>query len=308
MAVSPGLWTVQSAHKAPLATVQLRHYDFPTPHEVIEDEDRPILSFTYPRADGPDGKGRFVPALDTWSDLGAVILRPPGHPLHAYGKGGPSRILICEYDAASFKGLTGLNDWDPARLRRCIDIRSNSISRSIRRVSQELEQPGFGSEMLIESLLRTMLVDLARLFQADAREEDDGAKGGLTGWQLRKIREMLHETTGDWPSVNSLADACGISRCHLSRSFRQATGSTLADYSAMIRILRAKTLLAQQQLPIGEVAKQIGFRSASSFSTAFRRATGLSPASFIRAQGHAGPAVYNRAITGRDMARERILS
>lgn len=280
MTVSPDLWTVQAESAVPLATVQLRRYHFPTPSEVIEDEARPILSFTLPRAQGRDGQGRFLHGPKSLSDLGPVILRPATSPFYAYGVGGPSRILTCEYDAGVFTRLTGLRDWDNARLRRCIDIRSPGIGRALRRIAQELEQPGFGSEILVESFTQAILVDLARWFQTDD-EEQDFPKGGLAAWQVKRVKDMLDGSTGKWPSIADLAEACGISRCHLSRTFRQATGSTLADYSGMVRMLRAKTLLGEERMTVGDVAKRIGFRSTSSFSTAFRRETGMSPARFV---------------------------
>lgn len=286
MAVSPDLWSVQATQDTAIGCAQIRDYRFPTPSEVLEEEERPILSLTFGGAAGGDGYGRFLPDNTPYKTLGTVILRPPGIPLHAYGTGGPSRILICEYDKSTFEGLTGLLDWDIRRLRRCVDIRSNRIAQSLRRLTQELEQPGLVSALLVELLLQTLLIDLGRAFQTDPGE-DAHSNGGLSGWQLRRIRDCLYEATGEWPSVESLAQACGISRCHLSRSFRHATGSTLTDYAAAIRMQRAKALLGQPHSTVGMVAKQIGFGSISSFSTAFRRETGVSPTGFLRTRGPA---------------------
>lgn len=281
MAVSPDLWSVKVSRTSAFADAQLREYHFPRPSEVVEEQDRPILSFTFPRAEGRDGYGRFIEGSESWSELGAVILRPPGMSFHAYGMGGPSEILNCEFDVSSFEQLTGLRDWDPRRLQRCIDIRSTTITQTMKRIGRELEQPGFGSETLVDLLLQTLLLDLARAFETGAGEDEVIAKGGLAAWQRRRIRDMLHNSLNEWPSVQELADACGISRCHLSRSFRHSTGSTLVAYSTMVRISRAKSLLKRHDLSIASVARRLGFASTGSFSMAFRRETGVSPTAFL---------------------------
>lgn len=286
MTVSPDLWTVQAERAMPLATVQLRQYHFPTPSEVVEDETRPILSFTFPRAQGGDGQGRFLHGSKFPADLGPVILRPPANPLYAHGSGGPARILTFEYDSATFERITGLIDWDSGRLRRCIDIRSLPINRVLRRIALEMERPGFSTEILVELLTQSILIDLARWFHTPA-EQGGISRGGLATWQVKKVKDMMNGSVGKWPSVADLAEACGISRYHLSRSFHQATGSTITEYSAMVRMLHAKALLSEERMAVGAVAKRIGFRSTSSFSTAFRRETGMSPARFIQMQkGH----------------------
>jgi AraC family transcriptional regulator len=296
MAVSPDIWSVKAARRTVLGNAELRHYDFPTPSDVVEDEGLPILSLTLSGAKGGDGRARFVDAPGTHRDLGPVVLRPAAMPLHAYGIGGPSDILICEYDHASFEQLTGLSDWDRERLRQCVDVRSDAIDAVLARLAQELLQPGFASEMLVELLLQTLLIDLGRVFRSAAADvKVDLPKGGLSGWQLRRIRDLLYDSSGEWPSISTLAEACGISRCHLSRSFRQATGSTLAQYSSLVRTQRAKALLGREDMRITDVAVHVGFGSVSSFSTAFRRETGLSPAAFVRARSSA----ISRMASGR---------
>ncbi|WP_375196127.1 helix-turn-helix transcriptional regulator [Sphingobium sp.] len=280
MAVSSDLWTVQASSSSQLANVQLRRYHYPTPNEVIEEEARPILSLTYPQRQANDGRGRFLKECGDWLDLGRVILRPPNIPMHAYGAGGIFTCLICEYDADAFERLTKLSDWDMKRLRKCTDIRTAPIGRMLRRIGQEVEHPGMGTELIVDLLLQALLVDLGRLFASTEVEEGAAKRGGLAGWQLRRIRDLLHDSVGVWPSIQMLADACQLSRSHLSRSFREATGTTLVEYSTAIRMIRAKALLAAKDMSIGDVAMQIGFGSLSSFSNAFRRETGYNPTEF----------------------------
>src|SRR3546814_8719936 len=72
----------------------------------------------------------------------------------------------------------------------------------------------------------------------------------------------------------------GVSVRHFARPFRVSTGKAVSDYVAEVRIKRAKTLLADDRVLIKEIAYRCGFQSSSSFSSAFHRATSLTPQQF----------------------------
>ena len=64
-------------------------------------------------------------------------------------------------------------------------------------------------------------------------------------------------------------------------------GSTVVQYIANARYARACELLRSTELPLKQVAYKAGFAAASSFATAFRAETGLSPSEY-RARYRAG--------------------
>ena len=65
----------------------------------------------------------------------------------------------------------------------------------------------------------------------------------------------------------------------LFRSRRlQDEGQSLSRLLEQVRIERAEQLLREGRLNLQDVAVQAGFADASSFSRAFKRATGLTPA------------------------------
>ncbi len=53
-------------------------------------------------------------------------------------------------------------------------------------------------------------------------------------------------------------------------------------YRASVVMQRAARLLAQSDLPVEDIAYQVGYGSAQSFSRAFRRQYGLSPREYRR--------------------------
>src|SRR3546814_4985578 len=72
---------------------------------------------------------------------------------------------------------------------------------------------------------------------------DGVAVGGLAVWQLRLIDERI---AGDPlpPSLNELAQLCGISPRHLTRAFRASRGCSIGEHLAAHRIEQSRQMLA----------------------------------------------------------------
>ncbi len=54
----------------------------------------------------------------------------------------------------------------------------------------------------------------------------------------------------------------------------------LSDHAATIRLERAQDMIRAGALPMNRISRILGFATASAFSAAFRRATGLTPRQF----------------------------
>lgn len=66
----------------------------------------------------------------------------------------------------------------------------------------------------------------------------------------------------------------------LQISFKEHHGCTITEYIQQRRMSQAETLLANTDLPIGQVAQTVGYSSASRFAELFRKSTGLLPGEF----------------------------
>ncbi len=84
-------------------------------------------------------------------------------------------------------------------------------------------------------------------------------------------------------TVGDLASALAMSRRQLTRRLKNAVGETPGDIIYQLRIERAKSLLSQAE-SVAEVAYAVGYRSPSSFSQSFRKATGMTPSEYIETQ------------------------
>jgi len=69
---------------------------------------------------------------------------------------------------------------------------------------------------------------------------------------------------------------------HFSRAFKQTFGIPPHRFHLHRRIERAKSLLRSPAASITSVGMAVGFSEATAFSTAFRKATGMTPTGFQR--------------------------
>ncbi|GLX68820.1 bifunctional transcriptional activator/DNA repair enzyme AdaA [Paenibacillus glycanilyticus] len=81
-------------------------------------------------------------------------------------------------------------------------------------------------------------------------------------------------------TLSHLADALHLSPYHLQRTFKRLTGSTPAAYIQQIRMQEAMKLLASTNLPVTDIAGQVGYANAAHFATRFQGATGLTPTQY----------------------------
>ena len=87
-------------------------------------------------------------------------------------------------------------------------------------------------------------------------------------------------------SLGDLATPAGVSPAHLTRLFRAEMGLTATDYLRRCRLERALHLLTRSDVPIKEVACEVGIPDLHAFNKAIRRGYGLSPRE-LRARGAA---------------------
>ncbi|MEL7162930.1 MAG: helix-turn-helix transcriptional regulator, partial [Bacteroidota bacterium] len=79
------------------------------------------------------------------------------------------------------------------------------------------------------------------------------------------------------PTIPELAAELNMSAKYLSEKLRHQTGKTAQDYVHLRLLERAKVLLRDPELTVGEVAYRLGFRYPQYFSRFFSKRTGRSP-------------------------------
>jgi AraC family transcriptional activator of pobA len=85
-------------------------------------------------------------------------------------------------------------------------------------------------------------------------------------------------------SLRDVAAAIGYSPCHLTTTFRKATGTPVTSWIVKRRIQAAQELLADRSADIGDVCEAVGFADISYFRRQFIRHVGLAPGRFRNQQ------------------------
>ncbi len=80
----------------------------------------------------------------------------------------------------------------------------------------------------------------------------------------------------------AVAQQLGLSTSHFRYLFKQATGQPFHKYLVSLRLEKARRMLVEQGLPVGTVAKAVGFSALSHFSRAFAQRFSVSPTSLRR--------------------------
>lgn len=140
--------------------------------------------------------------------------------------------------------------------------------------------------------LRVLVVDTAAnrplpLANAAANEAalarlGSGVPAGNTLTSMHhRVAAWLARQPGNLPSQADTARHFHVSTRAL-RSRLRRDGTSYQDIKTAIQLCRAMGLLAQTDLPLGEVAERAGFTSSPSLSRAFRQWHGMSPSQFRR--------------------------
>ena len=260
--------------------------DFPVVGDWYSDEIHLIDMSLSGRLRGT--RGYFADSFCDYQRVGEVCFAPAGYRFHCEGVAGRQESVTLFLRArALFDDEPEFGQSLAPVLRHCLHLQSKILRNLMSRIADELSQPGFASELIVEGLALTSLVEAARLLRT--LKADSAHKGGLCAWRMKVIKERA--LSGDQqPTLNELAGLCGLSRRHLVRAFREETGQTIGEFVQNLMMERARTLLRESRQSIKAVAANSGFTNAAAFAAAFRRVIGQSPRSF-RAAYRAAPYV-----------------
>ncbi|SHI77853.1 response regulator transcription factor [Desulfofundulus thermosubterraneus] len=108
-----------------------------------------------------------------------------------------------------------------------------------------------------------------------------GEHGGkLVTGAVKRALAYIHENYQREISLTDLSRIIFLSPDYFSRAFKEQVGCTFSEYVMRLRIEKAKKLLAETDLPVGEVAQQVGYPDPNYFSRVFGRAMGVPPSRY----------------------------
>jgi AraC-like DNA-binding protein len=92
----------------------------------------------------------------------------------------------------------------------------------------------------------------------------------------------IHTNVNTPWTVESLAEAAGMSRSAFAARFKELLGQTPLEYVTEWRMQKAMQLLQQRDKKLVDVARSVGYESDAAFSKAFKRVVGASPGEYFK--------------------------
>lgn len=150
---------------------------------------------------------------------------------------------------------------------------SRTLFQTIKRLEHAASEGGYANALYCKVLFLEFMIQLNRTAQNQKLDYADTFSADL---RILEIMDYIKEHLGESLDVDHIADAFHISRYHLMRLFKQATGCTLARYITSKRLLAARELL-NTDLPLTEICFRCGFQNYSTFSRAYQSEFGENP-------------------------------
>jgi AraC-like DNA-binding protein len=98
-----------------------------------------------------------------------------------------------------------------------------------------------------------------------------------TGQVLAPALGLMHSDPGHSWQLKELAQAAAMSRTTFAVRFKQAAGVAPLTYLTQWRMRLAERALREQDTPVADLARSLGYTSESAFSNAFKRVMGSAP-------------------------------
>ncbi len=155
----------------------------------------------------------------------------------------------------------------------------------LRECALEAEEARGGSMILLKSNIQKLLVLTARELCDNSVSAEDCTNRIRRHYSTvaEEAVAYIEEYLSDSPTVDDVARYMHISKKHLGRIFRRDFRCSVQQKTAQLRLKKAKALLQNSTLSVGEIAGLVGYLSAESFSRFFSRMEGQSPLSYRNA-------------------------
>ncbi|MEN6670338.1 AraC family transcriptional regulator [Psychrobacter sp. B38] len=155
---------------------------------------------------------------------------------------------------------------------------AQKLKNTIEALDQELQTSEFGFDLIRQHLAEILLIQFLRAYSLLNGQSDNPVNwlGALGDSKIAAALHLMHNQIDHKWTVDSLAQAIGMSRSAFSAHFKKCVGIPPLQY-----LLRWRMQIARKKLVAGErvagVAESVGYASESAFGYAFKKVFNQSP-------------------------------
>ncbi len=204
------------------------------------------------------------------------------------GGGGAPTTVVCgsfSFDRASLEPITQL--LPSFILIKADQARTLALHSTLQALASEMAEQAPGSEVVATRLAEVLFIQVLRAHFASEPERNNGWLRAVFDPQLGTALRAIHDRVNTPWTVESLAEAAGMSRSVFAARFKDLLGQTPLEYVTGWRMQKAMQLLKQRDTKLIDVARLVGYESGAAFSKAFKRVVGANPGEYLK-QGFEG--------------------
>lgn len=156
---------------------------------------------------------------------------------------------------------------------------SSAIRFAVRNLWALCEDEGAPSRLLARAAGCELLAELCRLGGTPFAPP----RGGLALWAERRCLELMRARLSEDVSLDDLAAEARLSPFHFARMFKQSVGVPPRVYLTRLRMEKACELLEHTDLPVTQIALEVGYSSNQVLARVFLKHQRMSPTDYRRA-------------------------
>ena len=157
----------------------------------------------------------------------------------------------------------------------------SEIEGLLRRIETEYHGDEAGRRTIISSCFLILATRLARIYEKQRAASEPVvavAVAAVAAHIRRHFRRVIR--------IEELAATAGLSPSQLQRNFKRFYGTTPIAMINRLRVEAACEMLTREEVNLNRIAEELGYSSASFFSTQFRQLMGVTPRDFRKQRLH----------------------
>jgi AraC-like DNA-binding protein len=199
------------------------------------------------------------------------------------GGGGAPTTIVCgslSFDQASLRPIAQL--LPRFILMKADEARTLALHNTVQALASEMAEQAPGSEVVATRLAEVLFIQMLRAHIASGPERSKGWLRAVFDPQMGSALSAIHDSVKTPWTVESLAEAAGMSRSAFAARFKELLGQTPLEYVTEWRMQKAMQLLEQRDKKLIDVARSVGYESDAAFSKAFKRIVGANTGEYIK--------------------------
>lgn len=128
----------------------------------------------------------------------------------------------------------------------------------------------------MEEIKEALMVMTQRLDKQSTIQEEEEQSQTASSFIVNQALSFMEKNYSQKLTLQAVADCCYVSQWHLSKLLNRYAEKSFYDILNAIRIQKAKELLTDPKLKIGEIGEMVGYADTAHFARTFKKLEGMS--------------------------------